>query len=330
MSKSVLLTGGSGFIGSHLHSSLASYEVTNLDLREPRFPVKSSWRRGDIRLKADVERSIEVSEPDVIISLAAQHKDFGLSENDYFATNYVGTQVLCDAAAKYGVTKIIFISSVAVYGDSNYPSTETSDTLAAHPYGRSKLAGEMVLHKWAAADRRRSVVILRPTVVYGERNVANMFRLINQIKSRKFANVGKGSNIKSIAYVRNLVSAISFLQSQMVSGVHIYNYADTPHLTSRQISDLIADSLAVPRARVVPSWLASLAAVPFDIAIKFSGKDLPVSSHRIKKLQTQTHHNATRILKAGFTPEFTNLQGIERMVQWRESEYTPEQFYYDV
>ena len=211
----LLFTGASGFIGSHFHEALPNESIVNMDISEPKFTHSAHYIEGDIRQKKDVESILSQYTFDTIISLAAEHKDFGISEDAYYKTNKFGTQVLCNAATKYGIKKFIFYSSVAVYGSNNVPSDENTEPNPNNPYGASKLAGEKVLYEWAAEDSSRSVLIIRPAVVYGERNVANMFRLIEQIKAGRYFHIGEGRNVKSIAYVKNLVDATLFLMEKM-------------------------------------------------------------------------------------------------------------------
>lgn len=328
--SNILFTGASGFIGSHFHEAINNGFIVNLDLKQPTFDYTSNYIQGDIRIKEDVEKAIEIANPNVIISLAAEHKDFGISKESYFKTNEYGTKVICEAATKYNIKKIVFYSTVAVYGDNIVPSTEESIPSPTNPYGASKLAGEKVLKQWASEDAERAVLIIRPTVVYGERNVANMFRLINQIKDGRYFHIGKGDNIKSIAYVRNLVEATLFLVERMQNGVAIYNYADEPQLSSRKIASTIAKALNKREPRTLPYWVVYSMGIPFDILIKLTGKDLPISTNRVKKFCTQTYHKAEKLMQFGFNPQYSTIDGLNNMVKWRTEEYKEGNNYFDV
>jgi nucleoside-diphosphate-sugar epimerase len=328
--KQILFTGASGFIGSHFHAIMDNSGVTNLDLVEPMFKYDSKYVKGDIRIKEDVEKAIEASQPEIIVSLAAEHKDFGINREDYFKTNEYGTQVICEAATKYGIKKIVFYSSVAVYGGNTEPSNEQMPPNPNLPYGESKLAGEKVLENWATEDASRSVLIIRPSVVYGERNVANMFRLINQVKAGRYFHIGKGDNVKSIVYVKNIVDATLFLMKQMKPGIDIYNYADEPQLTSRQIASSITQSLLRREPVTLPYWMVYAMGIPFDILIKLTGKDLPISTDRVKKFCTETYHKANKVLDAGFRPKYSTVEGLKNMVEWGNNEYKEDGNYFDV
>lgn len=314
--NNIFLTGASGFIGSHFHEVVPNNKIINLDLSEPKFKHFATFIKGDIRNKENVESVLSEYPCDTIFNLAAEHKDFGIAHEEYFRTNEFGTKVLCDAATKYEIKKFVFYSSVAVYGANKTPSDENTEPNPNNPYGASKLAGEKVLYQWALEDATRSVLIIRPAVVYGERNIANMFRLIEQIKAGRYFHIGEGKNVKSIVYVKNLVDATLYLMEKMKPGVQIYNYADTPQYSSREIASIIAQSLNRKQPITLPYWMVYALGLPFDMAIKFTGKDLPISTNRIKKFCTETFHRADKVKNDGFTPKYTNSDGLQNMVGW--------------
>ena len=316
----ILLTGGSGFIGSHFHTAIPNHDIINLDLGRPNFPFKSAFVQGDIRIEKDVRKAVANHGITSIISLAAKHHDFGIGHDEYFDTNEDGTRIICKVAADYNINEIIFYSSVAVYGIREEISTENLETKPDSPYGESKLAGEKVLIEWAKEKPERKVLIIRPTLVFGKNNMANMRNLIKQIDSGLYFHLGRADNVKSIAYVENLVQATLFLKERMKPGVSIYNYADEPQLTTRDISNVIAETLNKKIRLSVPKTLGVMMGLPFDIIIKLTGKNLPISSARIKKLGTATHHSAKKVFSDGFQPRYSTVEGLKKMVDWYKGE----------
>jgi len=316
----ILLTGGSGFIGSHFHRFLDNSNVINLDLQAPAFPCESYYEQGDIRKVEDVVGAVQGREIKTIISLAAKHHDFGIGHDEYFDTNEEGTEVICKVASAFNIKEIIFFSSVAVYGLRDQISSEDITPDPDGPYGASKLAGEKVLQRWSAEDPSRKVLIIRPTLVFGPNNMANMRNLISQIDSGFYFHVGKSDNVKSIAYVENVVAATLFLKDRMKPGVNIYNYADEPQLTTRQISTVIAESLQRKIHLTLPKTMGIMMGLPFDLLIKLTGKNLPISSARIRKLATPTHHSAQKLFAEGFKPAFSTIDGLQNMVKWYKQE----------
>ena len=313
----ILITGGSGFIGRHFHDALAGKtDIVNLDLLKPEFDHRYEFVKGDIRIKQDITRAVHGKNIKTIISLAAKHHDFGIGHDEYFDTNQQGTEALCEVASEYGIREIVFFSSVAVYGLLPTVSTEETTPTPDSPYGASKLAGEKVLIKWAQAEPGRKLLILRPTLVFGPHNKANMYNLIRQVDSGFYFHLGGSDNIKSIAYVENIVEATLYLLERLPTGVSIYNYADTPQLTTRRISNVIAGHLNKRVRLTIPKSLGILMGLPFDLIIKLTGKNLPISTARIKKLGTQTHHSADKLFSTGFKPRFSSIDGLKKMTDW--------------
>jgi GlcNAc-P-P-Und epimerase len=169
--RKVLLTGGSGFIGSHFHRLLSDVEFINIDLVEPTFQYSASFIAGDIRNERDLRNALQNQNIDTIISLAAKHHDFGIGHDEYFDTNEDGTKMICKLASEFNIKNIVFYSSVAVYGIQQNISNEGLLPEPDSPYGASKLAGEKALEKWSAENTERKVLIMRPTIVFGPNNM---------------------------------------------------------------------------------------------------------------------------------------------------------------
>jgi nucleoside-diphosphate-sugar epimerase len=315
--QKVLITGGSGFIGKHVISMNGEIDFVNIDIRrpEPQHDNCISYL-ADVRNEEQLRPIFEQYKFSCIFHLAAAHKDFGVEQDEYFSVNEGGTALLCRLATEFNIPKIIFYSSVAVYGERNEPTNDYTNPMPTNDYGASKLAAELVINNWYRENEERTAIVLRPALVFGEGNVANMFRLIDQINRGRYFNVGKGDNIKSTAYVKNLVEATIYLFQHQQQGFHVYNYADEPHLRTVEIGLTIASALGKPKPRSVPRSLLLLMAKPFDILIKLSGRDLPISSMRVRKYGSQTYHKAQQVFAEGFKPRYSTQEGLTRMVAW--------------
>ena len=329
----VLVTGGSWFIGSYFVERLADEgrELVILDLIDPPdwYP-NHTYIKGDVRDPAAVKRALAGC--DRVVHLAAAHHDFGIEHETYYSVNEFGTKVVCDAMDELGVRDITFYSTVATYGDAPEPHHEEAPTKPNSPYGGSKLKGEEVLKAWTDQGDGRRALVIRPTVTFGVRNFANMYSLIRQVASGKYLEFGPGKNIKSLSYVENIVDATLFLLEKPVGDAsadskselkpfEIFNYIDKPDLTSKQISHAVFRSLGKkPPGFVLPLWVGLVLAIPFDIVIALTGKNLPISSARLKKLfHTQTKFEADKLAAAGYTPRVPLTEGIDRMVKWYQA-----------
>lgn len=323
-----LVTGGAGFIGGRLCAALLARgdRVTVLDLA----PVPASRAgeaaptrvvRGDVRDPAAVRDAIAGC--DAVFHLAAAHHDFGIDRATYFGVNEGAAEVLCAAMDATGVHDVCFYSSVAIFGDAPEPHHEDAPTAPNNDYGASKLAGEVVFRRWAAGAPRRRVIVIRPTVTFGPGNFANMFSLIRQIDSGLFVQVGAGDNVKSLSYVENLVDATLFLWDRPAAApFEAYHWVEKPDFTSGAIAAAISTALgrAAPRLRV-PLGAAVALAAPFDLVIRLTGRNLPISSARVRKLAAdRTKFEADKVRGAGFRPRVPLEEGIRRMVAWYRAE----------
>ncbi len=319
----ILVTGSSGFIARFLIPALVAkgHAVIGIDTRTgSAFGDHFRFVHGNILDDGAVDSA--TPGVDLIIHLAAEHKDFGVPESLYYQVNVDGTEKLLQHASRHQIRDFIFFSSVAVYGDSRIPTNEALAPAPDSPYGKSKLLAEQRIQAWAAQAPGRKGVIVRPTVVFGPYNYANMYRLIRSVARRRYVGVGDGANVKSIGYVENLVAAALFLMERMEPGVEIYNYADSPHMPTADLIACIAKSLRVrvPSLRI-PTPLALACAFPLDVVAKATKRDLPLTAKRIAKFTNSTHHQADKILRAGFAPPFSLETGIERTIAW----YTADQ-----
>jgi GlcNAc-P-P-Und epimerase len=311
--KSILILGGSGFIGTYLVERLQNhgYTVRIGDLRQSqRFP--ELWVETDVRDRASVAAALQ--NMDCVINLAAEHRDDVRPIERYHQTNVGGAEEVCAAARLAGVQKLIFTSSVAVYGFQPRPSTEDGPYAPFNPYGETKLLAEKVYRDWAAEDEGRSLVIVRPTVVFGENNRGNVYNLLRQIASGRFLMVGSGRNQKSMAYVRNIVGFLEFTLG-IGAGTHTYNYVDTPDLDTRTLVTTVNQAMGRERSTLrVPLFLAMAGAHLLDLFARITGRTFPISAIRIRKFTESTQVNGERLQGTGFKPEFTLSEGLARTV----------------
>jgi GlcNAc-P-P-Und epimerase len=315
----VLVTGGSGFLGRYFHRALldAGHSVTILDLVAPDWNAETARVVvGDVRDPRAVREALHGAQ--AILHLAAAHHDFGIAHGTYSSVNEQGARVVCAAADEQDVRSICFFSTVAVYGATPEPRHEDADTRPVSPYGQSKLAAELVFRAWAEARAGRRCLVIRPTVVFGPRNFANMYSLVRQVDSGFFWRVAEGRNVKSLSYVENVVAAALHLWKRPATApFEIYNYVDKPDLETRSLLARIYHSLGRQMPRwSIPEPIAVGASWPFDLAARLTGRHFAISTARIRKMCAQTRFEADKVREAGFEPPVPLLEGIERTVAW--------------
>ena len=294
----ILITGGSGFIGSVLAPLLRGqgHEVVIYDKAAP---------ATEFSLNADVRdlEALKVAAQgmDVIYNLAAEHRDDVRPLSLYEEVNVGGARNVMDAAEHAGVKTVIFTSSVAVYGDSDNPLDESAPHNWINDYGRTKSLAEVEHRKWADADPSRKLVMVRPSVVFGPGNRGNVYNLLKQIAGGRFVMIGAGQNRKSMAFVDNVAAFLAFTLT-LPAGVSIYNYADKPDFDMNALVSLIRERMGRghgvgPR---LPLWAAHLAGGGADLLATMTGKSLPISRVRVRKFVANTEVDASRAHASGF------------------------------
>lgn len=311
MQTKVTVVGGSGFIGSYLINQLnTKYSIINIDKNAEKNDIKC-----DIRSVDDLISKIPTSE--WIVNLAAEHKDNVSPISLYYDVNVEGTRNLLKAMDSKGIKKIIFTSSVAVYGlDKNNPDEDHPVDPFNH-YGISKYQGEEVLREWYNQNpQEKTLVIIRPTVVFGPKNKGNVYNLLQQILKGSFKMVGKGENIKSMSYVGNIAAFIEYILEKNPNGYHLYNYVDKPDMNTNQLIQAISKVAGITLSPIrIPYYIGYLAGLGFDVLSKITGKEFSISSIRIKKFCSTTQFSNKKIQSTDFKAPFSLEEGLETTIK---------------
>ena len=322
----ILVTGSNGFVGSRLMWELEklNHNVIGIDI-SPHCNSKPHPETvmGDIRSLEDLKKVQHIfqeknnSSIELIIHCAAAKHDFGISREEYFSHNQYGTQVLLDFAGKANIHKIIYLSSVSVFGHPQGRADEESPYNPDHPYGESKLGGELLCIEWQKGNPENELIVLRPAVIYGPHNFANIYKLINTLHRTPWVTVGKGDYVKSVVSLDTIIDMILFALSLLKPGYQHFNCVDEPYLTLNELMHIIASNPGFHMPKIIiPEWLAIFIGKLFDIPAKLFSIDLPVNSDRMRKLSTPTNFYAQKIREAGFVQRKSIEESISEMCSW--------------
>lgn len=303
MVKKITIIGGSGFVGTNLSRKLAlkqqDFEI--IDIRESnQFPEKC--KIADVRDIQSLRRAIT---GDVVINLAAVHRDDVRDKSEYKKTNVDGAENIAVVCQEKGIDKIIFTSTVAVYGFAAPGTDEEGLIMPFNDYGQTKFDAEEKFRLWQISGEN-SLIIVRPTVIFGEGNRGNVFNLLNQIASGKFLMVGKGQNKKSIAYIGNIVAFLEACISSKETYA-VYNYVDTPDFTMDELVKRVRSTLRGKNnvGLRIPHWLGIVLGNVADIINIVTNINLPVSSIRVKKFTSSSEFVSSKHKLNNFQPPYT-------------------------
>ena len=309
--RKITIVGGSGFVGTNLCKQLEKkkYDFEIVDLKmSNKFSHKC--KIGDVRDPDSLRRTIT---GDVLVNLAAVHRDDIRDKSDYYKTNVDGARNIVSVCLQKNIRKIIFTSSVAVYGFAPAGTGEDGAINPFNDYGRTKFEAEKIFQEWYSGDEAsRSLLTVRPTVIFGEGNRGNVYNLFNQIASGRFIMIGKGENIKSIAYIGNLVAFLdACIETKQQYG--LFNYTDTPDLSMNELVEYLRIFLLAKKGVGIrlPIALGLLIGNLFDIISIISKRNFPISSIRIKKFVSSSQFSSRTSELDGFEPPFSLRDGIE-------------------
>lgn len=308
-----IIFGGSGFIGTHLIHKLNEIRknedrIYDLDLVMPGeegvVPGVVEKNIGVTYIRLDVRNSINFeftpTKDDIIFNLAAVHRTPGHDTKEYFETNVKGARNVVEFAAKNGINKILFTSSIAPYGASEELKDEDTLPMPNTPYGISKLIAEMIHIEWSKLSRDRQLMILRPGIVYGKGEHGNMTRLYKSIKSHYFFYPGRKDTVKACIYVKELVLFMKYcmLDNHFV-GYNIVNCTFEPAYTIEQICGAMMDSTDLNGTKIYQISGKLLMCIAFVFGA-IGGKKFGIHPERVKKLLISTNISGKKLANLNY------------------------------
>jgi nucleoside-diphosphate-sugar epimerase len=304
----IVVTGSSGFIGSHLAPVLAAAGHLVTGITEPGSGISGASAgsvSGDIVSGEGISAAMEGT--DGVIHLAARNHVLKETEKDplsaYRRVNVDGTRNVIRAAVRAGVRWFIHFSSVKAMGEGGDAIfDENSPCKPSTPYGISKLESEEVVRRVAEESGIRAVIFRLP-MVYGSGNLGNLPRMIRWADKGLPFPLFHPENLRSMVYVENVVHAVPLAIQKAPQGVSTYILKDVEDYSTRRLYAAVCRELGkTPRFLPVPAWMVHLGGALFEDIRKVTGS-FRVGSEKIRK-------------ELGYFPPFSLEQGIARTVQW--------------
>ena len=316
------ITGGSGFIGTHLTNLLKERfphcHIYNLDIVENSQEGKVTYIYCDVRKPIHLEE-VTVTEDDVIFNFAAVHRTPGHSDHEYFETNILGAENVTAFAEKYGIRRIVFTSSIAPYGAAENLKEEITVPTPNTPYGISKLVAEKIHTIWQAKNSsERQLTIVRPGVVFGKGENGNFTRLYWGLRGRKFMYPGRKDTVKACIYVKELVCFMLYRLEHHEQGVELYNCTFEPAYTIEQIVATMNKVTGLNRtAPLIPAWIL----MPAAAGIGCLGAPMGICPARVRKLMVSTNICGKKLADSGYHFHYTFEEAIADWFKDNDNQY---------
>jgi nucleoside-diphosphate-sugar epimerase len=320
----VLVTGATGLLGSHLTELLVAQG------ERPRVLLQSgdslNWlgeadvdvHWGDVRDRESLEAA--VSGVDRVLHCAARTGPWG-PDAEFQRTNVLGLKTLVEVALTAGVQRLVHVSSITVHGnDVGGTADETAPIrVEANPYSRSKVAGERLL-AGMIRDRGAPVTIVRPGWIYGPRDSASFARFAGMIQRGRMVMVGPGTNHVPLIYVRDAAQGVLLAAEAPRAAGRTYLLVNDQPVTQRDYLSAIAAELdAAPPKRHLPYSLTLMLGTVAEAGARLTNgqQPPPIMRFGVQLLGGENRFVITRARQElGFTPQVSLAEGVMHSVDW--------------
>ena len=323
MSHQIIITGGSGFIGtSAVDTALSNgYNVMNIDIKPPNKKEHALfWKKVDIRNHKDFEKAILSFKPTHILHLAAK-TGMEIKHLSELSANIEGVQSLVDIGRKTpSLKKVLFTSTLLVCRNGYIPANDT-DYCPPNLYGKSKMLGEKIVRESDHLPFAWSIV--RPTSIWGPWVKHSNEVFFKMLDKGLYFHPGDEIIVKPISYVENAVHMmfkILFDESTKTNGATFY-LADYPPRSVREWADALHRELGKKGdIKTSPLLLLRMVAWVGDVLKKLGWSAPPLTSFRLKNMLTGGSYPIDNTKTVAGSLPFSMEEGVRRTVQWIRSQ----------
>ncbi len=317
-----LVTGGTGFTGSHLVRRLLGrgHEVRVLDAAAGLFHADLTRLGAQITLGSVTDAALVerlVAGTDVVFHLAAAFRQINLPNRAYWEINCRGTRDVAEACLRHQVRRLVYCSTQGVHGHiKDAPGHEGSPIAPEDYYQRTKYEGELAA--WDVARHGLEVTVIRPMAIYGPGDPGRFLMLFRAVRRGRFLMFGDGETFYHPCYIDNLVDAFELAAEVPKAVGETYLIGDDRYVSLNELVKATGRSLGV-EVRVVhlpyaPLWIASAVCEALSRPL---GIEPPLFRRRaewFRQTRAFTTDKARREL--GFEPRVPLAEGLERTAAW--------------
>jgi len=320
----ILITGGSGFIGTNLvefYKQGTGIELVNLDIQQPKCESHNEyWKECNILDVEKLNKIFKDFSPDIVIHLAAKADVEGKTLDDY-EMNTKGTQNVLDAIKEVNSIKRVVITSTQFVNQYNGLPKNDEDYAPHTIYGQSKVIAEQFTR---ASGINCCWTIIRPTNIWGPWHWRYPKEFWKVLSEGKYIHPkSKKPVIRSYGYVGNIVWQINkIIETDMdVVNRKVFYVGDFP-VDIIVWADAFSLALRGKKVRIVPSGLIYMLGLLGNILNLF-GIIFPITTSRFKSMTTSNFAPMEKTYQTLGTPPFTIEQGVDKTVEWLKK-YHPE------
>ena len=318
----ILVTGGTGFTGSHLVNRLLSrgHKVVVIDNQKNIAYDELVKNGAQITIGSVADRSLHaklVEGCEVIFHLAAAFRRVNLPKSVYWETNVDAMRDLLQTAQSAGVKKVVYCSTQGVHGNiENPPGNENSPIKPEDYYQFTKFKGEEVAESFI--KKGMDITILRPTAIYGPGDPGRFLMLYHRVASGVFPFFGSGQALYHPLYIDNFIDAFELAMNNPASRGQTYLIADERYYTIEQIVREIAAIMNVKlKVKHYPFMPLYIIAALVELLYKPFPADPPIFRRRADWFR---QNRAFKIDKArkelGYNPAVSLTEGLRRTFDW--------------
>jgi nucleoside-diphosphate-sugar epimerase len=315
----IVVTGGSGFIGTNMVEHLADsgYEVLNLDKNPPKSAKHIRvFRKTDILEEESLARTMMDFAPRYVIHLAARTDLLETRTIDGYAANILGVENVCHACLRVpALERVIFTSSMLVCRGGYVPHHDL-DTCPINLYGESKVVGETIVRNCSGLFGRWTLI--RPTSIWGPWFGEPYLRFFMSIARGRYRHCRGTAIYKPFGYVGNVVEQVRKLMEADAALVaeRTFYLADEPAYSIREWADTIARQLGRNRIREIGYPLLKAAALAGDCARALVWKQPPLTSFRLRNMLTESRFDLTELASIAGPVVFRMPEGVAGTIEW--------------
>ena len=317
MKNKIIITGGSGFIGTNLVQFYLNegWEVLNLDNRSPRNPAHGSlFHKTDLLEASTLNHVINGFNPNYIIHMAARTDLGESSEIRGYDANIQGVRNIITACNNlFNLKRVIFASSMLVCKPGDVPKDEadyTPDTL----YGESKVLTEKIIRE---SNISCEWLIVRPTSIWGPWFDVPYKNFFNAVLNKRYCHPGKRAGTATYGFIGNTVYQINQLLTANKNSVQqkTFYLGDSPPNNLAEWADEIALSADMNKNITVPYWIIKVAALCGDLLVK-ANIAFPISSFRLKNMTTNNIIDLSETDSLAPNLPYSRSEGVQETLKW--------------